>query len=601
MFVWRVARPDASRRCRYRAPSSWLPNPQGLPVPAVGEWAERRFRLRQCGNRAFLRLGRRLAGWQGFSDTGTGRHSTPRVAFQRQTRIIFEAPTTLTAMLDSATEIVRLQSAGEATAVDIAKRALDAIDASQSSVNAYTFVNREQALATAEAVDAKRRAGQKLGPLAGVPVAVKDVLCTRDMPTTCSSHMLRDFRPPYDATVVDRLRNADAVIVGKTNMDEFAMGASTETSAFGVTRNPWDHALTPGGSSGGAAACVAAGTVPLSLGSDTGGSIRQPAAFCGITGLKPTYGRVSRYGLVAFASSLDQVGPMAWSVEEIALLLEVVAGFESRDSTSLDAAVPNYTDVMQSNDLRGMRIGLLRESLDTEGVDEAMRKAVLAAADTFRDRGAEIVDVDLPHRDYWVPTYYVIAPSEASSNLSRYDGAHYGHRTADLDRVCTVGLGANSDEPHGPLVTAYCRSRAEGFGSEVKRRIMVGAYALSEGYADQYYNQALKVRRLIKGDFDAAFAQVDLLLGPVSPTPAFPLGEKIDDPIQMYLCDLFTVGANLSGIPAISLPAGLDPQGLPVAIQLQAPALEESRLLFAGAAFQSVTDFHTQRPPTPTS
>ncbi len=491
-------------------------------------------------------------------------------------------------MLDSALEVMRLQSSGEATAMEIAESALASIEDSQTSVHAFTHVDRERALIAAAAVDAKRKAGHTMGALAGVPVAVKDVLCTKDMPTTCASNMLRDFRPPYDATVIEKLRIADAVIVGKTNMDEFAMGASTETSAFGVTRNPWDTTRIPGGSSGGAAACVAARSVPLSIGTDTGGSIRQPAALCGVTGLKPTYGRVSRYGLVAFASSLDQVGPIAWTVEEVALLLRVIAGFEPRDSTSLDLEVPDYHAVLQSNDLRGIKIGVLRDALDNDGIDESIRNAVIASVDVFRSAGAEIVDVNLPHSEYCVPTYYVIAPSEASSNLSRYDGAHYGHRAEQLD--------PDKAEQLGPLVATYCRSRAEGFGSEVKRRIMVGTYALSEGYADQYYNQALKVRRLIKEDYDAAFTQADLLLGPVTPSPAFGLGEKIDDPIQMYLCDLFTVGANLAGIPALSLPAGLDADGLPLAIQLQAPVLEESRLLFAGAAFQSATDHHKLRP-----
>ena len=482
-------------------------------------------------------------------------------------------------MLDSATELLRKQADGEITAVEIAKQALQQIEASQPVHNAYTHVN-QQALETAEAIDKKRAAGQSLGPLAGVPVAVKDVLCTKDMPTTCSSNMLRDFNPPYDATVVQKLREADAIIVGKTNMDEFAMGASTENSAFGVTRNPWDTDRTPGGSSGGSAACVAAGTVPLSLGTDTGGSIRQPACFCGVTGLKPTYGRVSRYGLVAFASSLDQVGPFAWSVEDAALLLQVIAGFEPRDSTSLDREVPDYSAAIQSNDLRGIKIGVLRNAMESEGVQESCRQVVQSAIEQFQKLGAEIVEVDLPNAEYWVPTYYVIAPCEASSNLSRYDGAHYGHRTDNAET----------------LLENYCRSRAEGFGPEVKRRIMIGTYALSSGYVGRYYNQALKVRRLIRTDYDAAFTQADLLLGPVSPTPPFRIGEKVDDPIQMYLCDLFTVGANLAGVPAISLPAGQDENGLPLAIQLQAPALEESRLLFAGSAFQSVTDHHRQRP-----
>lgn len=489
-------------------------------------------------------------------------------------------------MLDSALELVRLQENGDLTAVEIAEKALASVRDTHDSINAFTHVAAEQALDAARRVDAKRAAGEPLGILAGVPVAVKDVLCTADMPTTCSSRMLKDFRPPYDATVVSKLREADAVIIGKTNMDEFAMGASTETSAFGLTRNPWDTNRTPGGSSGGAAACVAAGSVPLSLGTDTGGSIRQPAAFCGITGMKPTYGRVSRYGLVAFASSLDQVGPMAWSVPDVALLLEAIAGFEPRDSTSLNQFVPKYSDVLQSSDLRGLRIGVLSETAETAGIDPAIMDAVNEAAKVFQSQGAEIVEVNLPHSKYWVPTYYVIAPCEASSNLSRYDGAHYGHRTDSIDM----------HSPDGPLVSAYCRSREEGFGSEVKRRIMVGTYALSEGYTDKYYNQALKVRRLIKGDFDAAFSQVDLLLGPVTPSTAFPLGDKIDDPLQMYLCDLFTVGANLAGLPAISLPGGSDAAGLPIGIQLQAPALEESRLLFAANAFQTATDHHRKRP-----
>ncbi len=491
-------------------------------------------------------------------------------------------------MLDSATEILRLQANGEANAVEITARSLAAIEESQDVINAFTHVDRQQSMLAAEAVDAKRKAGHTMGPLAGVPIAVKDVICTKDMPTTCSSNMLRDFRPPYDATVIEKLRKADAVIIGKTNMDEFAMGASTETSAFGVTRNPWDTSRIPGGSSGGSAACVAAGTVPLSLGTDTGGSIRQPAALCGVTGLKPTYGRVSRYGLVAFASSLDQVGPFAWTVEDVALLMQVIAGYEPRDSTSLDRPTPNYSAAIQSADLRGVKIGVLRDALETDGVSESIRKAVVDSIDVFKSAGAEIVEVNLPHSEYWVPTYYVIAPSEASSNLSRYDGAHYGHRAEKLD--------PDKVESLGPLVATYCQSRAEGFGAEVKRRIMVGCYALSEGYADQYYNQALKARRLIKGDYDAAFQQCDLLLGPVTPTTAFPLGDKIDDPIQMYLCDLFTVGANLAGVPALSLPAGLDSDGLPIGIQLQAPVLEETRLLFAGAAFQAATDHHQLRP-----
>ena len=501
-------------------------------------------------------------------------------------------------MLDSANSILTALQAGDTTAREVVEQSLAAIESSQSTINAFTHVARDAAMAAAEQVDADRKAGKPIGPLAGLPVAVKDVLCTSNMPTTCSSEMLRGFVPPYDATVVANLKAAGAIVIGKTNMDEFAMGASTETSAMGVTRNPWDTKCTPGGSSGGAAASVASGTVPLSIGTDTGGSIRQPAAFCGITGLKPTYGRCSRYGLVAFASSLDQAGPMGWSVEDVAVGLQAMAGYDPADSTSVDHAVPDYKAVLASNDLRGMKIGVLRDSIDQDGVAPSVRTAVAESEKVFRELGAEIVEVSLEHSPYWVPTYYVIAPCEASSNLSRFDGAHYGHRADEVAGVsagASVGAGASADAM-GPLEAMYRDSRAAGFGSEVKRRIIVGTYALSEGYYDAYYNQALKVRRLIRGDFDAAFSQVDLMLGPVTPSPAFNLGENVDDPISMYLCDLFTVGANLAGVPAISLPAGSDENGLPVGIQLQAPVMEESRLLFAGNAFQSITAFHRNRP-----
>lgn len=485
--------------------------------------------------------------------------------------------------LDSARELIRLQASGDLSAVQITEASLQSIRLSQSSIHAFTHVAYDTALATAEAIDRRRAAGESLGALAGVPVAVKDVLCTHDMPTTCSSKMLQNFRPPYDATVVQKLRAADAVIIGKTNMDEFAMGASTENSAFGVTRNPWNEAYTPGGSSGGAAATIAAGHVPLSLGSDTGGSIRQPAAFCGITGLKPTYGRVSRYGLIAFASSLDQVGPMAWSIADAALLMQTISGYEPRDSTSLNTANDDYIFAARPTTVKQLRIGILRDAIEHEGLDDEVRTAVKNAITVFRNAGATIVDVTLSHSNYGVPTYYVIAPCEASSNLSRYDGAHYGYRSS-------------SKEATNSLVSMYCRSRAEGFGPEVKRRIMIGTYALSAGYFDAYYLKALKARRLIRGDYDAAFENVDLLLGPVSPSPAFRIGEKVDDPIQMYLCDLFTVGANLAGIPALSMPGGQSQAGLPIGIQLQAPPLAEATLLRAAAFFQSQTDYHTKRP-----
>lgn len=490
-------------------------------------------------------------------------------------------------MHPTASEILRRLQTGELSARETVRQTLDAIEASQSTIHAYTHVDADGAMLQATKIDDDRAAGKPAGPLAGLPVAVKDVLCTQDMPTTCSSKMLAGFRPPYDATVVARLRAAGAIVVGKTNMDEFAMGASTETSAMGVTRNPWDTDRTPGGSSGGAAATVAAGHVALSIGTDTGGSIRQPAAFCGITGLKPTYGRVSRYGLVAFASSLDQAGPMGCTVADVALGLQAIAGFDPRDTTSVEHPVPDYAAVLQSEDLRGIRIGVLRQSMATEGVSEIARAKVIQAMDVFQSCGAELVDIELPHSGYWVPTYYVIAPCEASSNLSRFDGAHYGLRAAPGDTD-------SSDD--GPLDAMYRQSREAGFGSEVKRRILVGTYALSEGYVDAYYNQALKVRRLIRGDFDAAFTQCDLLLGPTTPSPAFRLHAKDDDPLSMYLCDLFTVGANLAGIPAISLPSGFDESGMPVGIQLQAPVMREDQLLFAGGAFQNATEHHRRQP-----
>ena len=479
-----------------------------------------------------------------------------------------------------------------ATSAELTRQTLDRIDSVNPAIAALNHVGRDAAMAAAEAVDRRRAAGETLGPLAGVPVAVKDAICTNDMPTTCGSNMLAGYTPPYDAHVVERLRAAGAVIVGKANMDEFAMGASTETSASGATRNPWDHDRTPGGSSGGSAAAVAAEMTPISIGSDTGGSIRQPAALCGVTGLKPTYGTVSRYGLVAFASSLDQIGPLAHSVADCRTVHQIIAGHDRRDSTSLPQ--PKSLVIGKTESLEGVRIGWLRASLETDGVSDSVRQAVMSAKDVLQSLGATFVEVELEHSRYWVPTYYVIAPSEASSNLSRFDGVHYGHRTGNI-----------GDDP---IKDMYMRSREEGFGAEVKRRIMIGTYALSEGYADQYYNQALRVRRLIAGDYEAAFdldsGGVDALLGPVTPTPAFELGAKIDDPVSMYLCDLFTVGANLAGIAALSMPAGMDTSGmdtsggspLPVGVQLQAPAMHENRLFQIGTAFQSATEHHLQSP-----
>jgi aspartyl-tRNA(Asn)/glutamyl-tRNA(Gln) amidotransferase subunit A len=472
-------------------------------------------------------------------------------------------------------------------------------------------------LAAAADIDRRRSQGLPVGLLAGVPIALKDILCTRGQPTTCGSKMLERFVPPYDATVVRKLREADAVILGKVNLDEFAMGGSTENSAFFPTRNPWDLERVPGGSSGGSAACVAAGMAPWSIGTDTGGSIRQPAALCGITGLKPTYGRVSRYGLVAFASSLDQAGPMTHSAEDAALLLEAIAGHDPLDATSADVPTPKYTAELDKP-LEGLRLGLVRDHYG-EGLSSEVEAAVREAVRIFESLGARTVDISLPHSKYGIATYYVIAPCEASSNLARYDGVHFGYRTdepsmlAELEAERRAALAA-SGKPTGsssagaeaalaaidsPLVRLYRRTRAEGFGPEVKRRVMLGTYALSAGYYDAYYLKALKVRRLIRNDYDAAFEHVDLIIGPTTPAAAYRLGEKSNDPLSMYLEDLYTVTANLAGVPGISIPCGATASGLPIGLQLQAPAFQESRLLRAAHRFQRVTDWHLRRPDLP--
>jgi aspartyl-tRNA(Asn)/glutamyl-tRNA(Gln) amidotransferase subunit A len=417
--------------------------------------------------------------------------------------------------------------------------------------------------------------------------------------------MLAEFRAPYDATVIARLRAADGVLLGRTNMDEFAMGGSTENSAFQLTRNPWDLERTPGGSSGGSAAAVAAGMAPLALGTDTGGSIRQPAGLCGVVGMKPTYGRVSRYGVVAYASSLDQVGPFGHSVEDVALLLETLAGDDPLDSTSLDAPVPAYSKSV-NEPLAGLRIGWVREHFGL-GLDGEVEAAVRHALDVYKTLGATLHEVSLPHSRYAVATYYVIAPSEASSNLARYDGVHFGYRTneqqmlAELDaerrRLQSTSDAIGLDALDTALVRMYRRTRAEGFGAEVKRRIMLGTYALSAGYYDAYYLKALKVRRLIRQDFDRAFEKVDLIAGPITAFPAFKIGEMVDDPLAMYLVDLYTVSANLAGIPALCLPCGFSSSGLPIGLQLQAPALEEDRLLRGARMYEAATDWHKQRAP----
>jgi len=503
----------------------------------------------------------------------------------------------------TAAELLMQLQSGQRTSVEITSAYLDRIQALDGKVHAFLQVRRDAALAEAARIDAKRKSRQPLGRLAGLPVAVKDVLCTVGETTTCGSRILEHFRPPYDATVIAKLKTADAVMIGKTNMDEFAMGGSCENSAYGPTGNPWDVTRIPGGSSGGAAAAVAASMTPLSIGTDTGGSIRQPAGLCGITGLKPTYGRVSRYGLVAFASSLDQVGPMAWTAEDTAILLEAIAGHDNLDATSIQQPVPAYSQTVQQP-LAGLRLGVVREHFG-EGLDPAVAAAVREAIRVYESLGATVHDVSLPTSKYGIATYYIIAPCEASSNLARYDGVHYGYR-ADESKVSAAleteraEFAAAKNEialrnMDTSLVRMYRQTRAEGFGPEVKRRIMLGTYALSAGYYDAYYLKALKVRRLVRQDYDKAFQSVDLIIGPVSPTPAFPIGEKSDDPLAMYLIDLYTVGANLAGIPGISLPCGFA-GNLPIGVQLQGPTLSEEKLLRAAHMYQQATDWHRRRP-----
>jgi aspartyl-tRNA(Asn)/glutamyl-tRNA(Gln) amidotransferase subunit A len=479
----------------------------------------------------------------------------------------------------TAAELLALQESGQASAAEIADAFLAAIRDRDPLVRAFLYVDESDARRQAAAVDAKRKSGARLGPLAGVPVAVKDVLCTRGVPTTCASKMLEHFTPPYDAHVIERLRAADAVLIGKTNLDEFAMGSSTENSAYQITRNPWNLERIPGGSSGGSAAAVAADEAPLTLGTDTGGSIRQPAALCGVIGVKPTYGRVSRYGLIAFASSLDQVGPFAHTVADAARLLEVIAGHDPRDSTSVDRPVPAYTRTLD-DPLPGLRIGVPREFFDA-GLDADVQAAVRAALKEYEKRGATLVDISLPHcASHAIAVYYLVATAEASSNLARYDGMHFGHRTAKK----------------ADLVGTYAKSRGEGFGREVERRIMLGTYALSSGYKDAYYLKAMKVRRLISNEFAAAFETCDVIMGPTTPTAAFPVGEKADNPLAMYLTDIYTISANLAGIAGLSLPCGFTRDGLPVGLQLLAPPFGEETLLRAARVYEAATDWHTRRP-----
>jgi aspartyl-tRNA(Asn)/glutamyl-tRNA(Gln) amidotransferase subunit A len=475
-------------------------------------------------------------------------------------------------------ELLDLLRARKASAVEVTRAYLDRIAQVEPRIRAYLTVTREEALAHAEAVDNARKAGVRLGPLAGVPLALKDVLCTKGVRTTCASKILEPFVPPYDATVVSRLRAAGAVFLGKTNMDEFAMGSSTENSGFHPTANPWDLGAVPGGSSGGSAAAVAADEAAGGFGTDTGGSIRQPASFCGVVGLKPTYGRVSRYGLVAFASSLDQIGPLTKDVEDTALLLRVIAGRDPRDSTSADVPVPDYRAALREP-VKGLRVGIPAEYF-IEGMDPEVEGAVREAMRVLEGLGARQEKVSLPHTDYAVATYYLVATAEASSNLARYDGVKYGQRSR-----------AGRD-----LIEMYQQTRREGFGPEVRRRIMLGTYALSAGYYDAYYLKALKVRTLIRQDFLAAFKQCDVILTPTSPTAAFRFGEKTADPLSMYLSDIFTISANLAGTPGISVPCGFTRGGLPIGLQLLGQPFDEARLLRVAYAYEQATPWRKRKP-----
>ncbi|HXV20908.1 MAG TPA: Asp-tRNA(Asn)/Glu-tRNA(Gln) amidotransferase subunit GatA [Desulfuromonadales bacterium] len=468
--------------------------------------------------------------------------------------------------------------AGELTAVDLTRAYLARIAATDDKLNAFITICPEAALTAAEAAD-RRIADGRADLLTGIPLALKDIFCTEGVRTTCASRILEDFVPPYDGTTVSRLRERGAVLLGKLNMDEFAMGSSNENSAFGPVKNPWNPETVPGGSSGGSAAAVAARQAAGTLGTDTGGSIRQPAAHCGVVGLKPTYGRVSRYGVIAYASSLDQVGPLARDVEDCAILLQAVAGYDPLDSTSVDTPVPDYLATLRQG-VKGLRIGLPREYF-IEGLDPEVKAAVEAAIATFRQLGAETVEVGLPHTDYAVACYYLIATAEASSNLARYDGVRFGLRV---------------EEGRG-LIDMYMKSREAGFGAEVKRRIMLGTYALSSGYYDAYYLKAQKVRTLIRQDFLEAFTRVDVLLTPVAPTPAFRLGEKAGDPLQMYLSDIFTIPVNLAGTCGMSVPCGFSAAGLPIGLQLIGKPFGEADLLRAGWAFEQATAWHRRVAP----
>lgn len=474
-------------------------------------------------------------------------------------------------------ELQKLIQNSEVSSTQITRSVFSRIDEVEERIHSYIRLMKDEALAAAARADEDIKNGN-IRPLTGIPVALKDIVCTKGITTTCGSNILHNFVPPYDATVVEKLSAAGAVFVGKANMDEFAMGSSTETSFFGPTRNPWDLERIPGGSSGGSATAVAADECIASIGSDTGGSIRQPAALCGVVGLKPTYGRVSRFGLIAFASSLDQIGPFTKDVEDCAIMMNVLAGYDPRESTSVKMEVPDYRQFI-SRDISGWKVGIPKEYF-VEGIDPEVSAAINGAIDTVKKCGGQCIDISLPHTQYSVAVYYIIAPAEASSNLARYDGVKYGFRASG----------------ERDLMEMYRKTRMEGFGEEVKRRIMIGTYALSAGYYDAYYGKASQVRALIRRDFDEAFRECDIILTPTTPTPAFKIGEKTDDPLQMYLSDIFTISTNLAGIPGISVPCGFTAAGLPIGVQFLAGHFEEGKLLQIASAFEKNAAIEKRRP-----
>ena len=478
----------------------------------------------------------------------------------------------------TAHELHEKLKARETTAVELTQSIYDRIDAVEEQTKGYITLTKALALEGAEAADAGFQRGDEMPPLAGIPTAIKDVVCTKGILTTCGSQILGDFISPYDATVMTKLHQEGIVMVGKTNMDEFAMGSSTENSAYQTTRNPWDVETIPGGSSGGSAAVVAAGEAICSIGSDTGGSIRQPAALCGVVGMRPTYGRISRFGLVAFASSLDQIGPFSKDVTDCAIMLNAICGHDPMDSTSVNLPVPDFTKSL-INDVQGVKLGIPKEYF-IAGMDEEVEASVWNAIESLQSCGAIVEEISLPHTDYAIAAYYIIAPAEASANLARYDGVRYGFRAADTEE----------------LIDMYKQTRSQGFGDEVKRRIMLGTYALSSGYYDAYYLKAQKVRTLIKADFDKAFEKVDVVVTPTSPTPAFKLGERTADPLQMYLSDVMNTPSSLAGLPGISIPCGFTKSGLPIGLQLLAPPFEEEKIMRVAYTFEQNSDHHRKHP-----